>query len=482
MSVDVAAERAVLAGLCQYGNDIYTNVDIFLSDEVFTVPSNRTLYKCLFYLFNKSNVNKIDIPSIFSSAQELGHTEILKDKGEKEYLRSLFNYPIHKENVENFAKKLSKLNLVRKALRENEKVHAELNKLDGSESIYEILSLVESPVFSMMSDLTNDNSDEPVVLGENIDAYLDHIKSNPTDMVGISSGYADYDRYIGGGFRRKAVSVIAARPKTGKTLLADNIGVHVAKNLKIPVLNLDTEMGVDEHRQRIISIMSGVPLTPIGNGKFQFNPRYNLKVEEASREFKKMPYFYKSISGKQLEEILPIIRRWITKEVGYDSSGKVNDCLVIYDYLKLMTYDKLGDHMKEHQMLGFMMTSLHNFVFKYDIPCLAFVQINRDGINKETSDIISQSDRILWLCSNLSIFKKKSEEELIDDGQENGSHKLIPLASRHGPECEEGNYINMYKDDTARITQGFTRFNAAKNQKTSGGFKTDIDDDGPIGF
>ena len=46
---------------------------------------------------------------------------------------------------------------------------------------------------------------------------------------------------IGGGLRRGTVNVIGARPKTGKTLLAQNMGMNIAKQ-GVPVLDLDTEM------------------------------------------------------------------------------------------------------------------------------------------------------------------------------------------------------------------------------------------------
>jgi hypothetical protein len=48
------------------------------------------------------------------------------------------------------------------------------------------------------------------------------------------------------------------------------------------------------------------------------------------------------------------------------------------------------------------------------------------------------------LCTNISIFKAKTQEEILEDGEENGNRKLIPLNARHGPGIDDGNYINMY--------------------------------------
>ena len=41
--------------------------------------------------------------------------------------------------------------------------------------------------------------------------------------------------------------------------------------------------------------------------------------------------------AKNFEDVLSSTRRWLNKEVGYDKdSGKLNDCVLIYDYLKLI--------------------------------------------------------------------------------------------------------------------------------------------------
>ena len=93
-----------------------------------------------------------------------------------------------------------------------------------------------------------------------------------------------------------------------------------------------------------------------------------------------------------------------------DEFGKTNDCLVVYDYLKLMSSSSINNNMQEYQALGFQITNLHNLAVKLDFPCLSFVQLNRDGITKESTDAVSGSDRLNWLCTSFSIFKLKSAE------------------------------------------------------------------------
>ena len=41
--------------------------------------------------------------------------------------------------------------------------------------------------------------------------------------------------------------------------------------------------------------------------------------------------------GAPFENILNVIKRWVLQEVGTDENGRTNECLVVYDYLKLMS-------------------------------------------------------------------------------------------------------------------------------------------------
>jgi len=115
-------------------------------------------------------------------------------------------------------------------------------------------------------------------------------------------------------------------------------------------------------------------------------------------------------------------------------------------------------------VLGFMMTSLHNFAMRYQVPIVAFVQLNRDGITKESTDSASGSDRIIWLCSNFTIFKRKSDEEIAEDGAEVGNRKLVPVISRHGGGLDDNDYINCkMKGWCAKIIEGNTKLEISNN-------------------
>jgi archaellum biogenesis ATPase FlaH len=319
------------------------------------------------------------------------------------------------------------------------------------------LGIAEESIFDFTS-MLSDSDESPTKMFDDAPEYLEELCESPVDQIGISTGFNRYDFAIGGGLRRGTVNVIGARPKTGKTLLADNMGIHIAKQ-GVPVLNLDTEMRKEDHQHRMIAMLSGVAINDIETGKFAESPLQKQKVMDAAQEVKEIPYYFKSIGGMSFEDQLSIMRRWIAKVVGVNDKGKAKDCVIIYDYLKLMDSGEIRGDMKEFQILGFMMTALHNFSLRYEVPVLSFVQLNRDGINKETTDTASGSDRIIWLCSNFSIYKHKSDEEIAKDGPEHGNRKLVPVIARHGEGLEDRDYINIKMQGAiAKITEGKTAF------------------------
>jgi replicative DNA helicase len=351
-------------------------------------------------------------------------------------------------------------------------------EVKGDESISHILGIAEESIFDFTG-LLNDNEDSPQKVFGDIESRLDELSESPLDQVGIPTGFDRYDFAIGGGLRRGTVNVIGARPKIGKTLFAENAGIHIAKELNIPVLNLDTEMMRQDHQDRGIAMLTEVPISEIETGQFANSSYKDKKLRDMAKEVRDIPYYHKTIGGKPLEDQLSIMRRWLAKEVGLNHQGKAKDCVIVYDYLKIMDAAEIKGDMKEYQALGFLMTSLHNFATRYEVPILAFIQLNRDGITKESTDTASGSDRIVWLCSNFTIYKRKSDEEIAKDGPENGNRKLVPLIARHGEGLEDRDYINVNMiGKYGKLVEGQTAFELLDGgDATTDTNETESDDD-----
>jgi|694.fasta_scaffold00762_46 replicative DNA helicase len=459
---DPSAERAVLSGICRYGESVYLDVADILQDSSFTIDSNKIIYSCIKHICDKQESSSIDIASIYSAAQEIGVSHVLLKKEESQHLKAILDFPVNRENIPKFAAKIKKLQIARLLHEQLEAAKEKLLDVNGSEPVSSILAIAEDTVFDFTS-LINDTDNNPVFMGDGISEYIQNLIDNPIDQVGIPTGFPVYDSAIGGGLRRSTVNVIAARPKTGKTLLVDNMGWHVS-TLGIPVLNLDTEMTKEDHINRLLAMITETEINSIETGKFANSQDKKSKIDKAVDMLKQSKIYYKSIAGKPFEEQLALMRRWIVKDVGLEDDGSAKPCVIFYDYLKLMDTQGMSQDLKEYQVLGFMMTALHNFATRYKVPIVAFVQLNRDGITKESTDTASGSDRIIWLCSNFTIFKRKSDDEIAEDGPNEGNRKLVPIISRHGGGLDDNDYINCHmKGWCAKITEGRTKLEIANN-------------------
>ena len=469
---DLAAERAVLAALCQYGLDAYLEVD-FIDSRTFTDPMNQLIFDCVYKSISENT--QVELSSILSSANDLGVYDQINNKDEIGFVRSLFNFPIHKENVGTHAAKIAKLKLARDLGKTLKACESDLYSITGEEDVMDIVAKIEEPLLEATGDIYQSSSKKTEVLGEGVNEYVEHLAANVSDFAGIPSGFDRFDAAIGGGLRRKCVDLVAARPKVGKSMFGDAVAMHVAGKLDIPVLMLDTEMSKEDHYNRILANLSGVEINKVSTGKFSENEIDKEKVFAAAEKLKNIPYHYISIAGETFENILSQMRKWIYQHVGFDENGKTKDCLVVYDYLKLMGSEGITASMQEYQVLGFQITKLHNFMVKYDAPCLSFVQLNRDGITKESTDVVSGSDRLIWLCTSFSIFKMKSDEEVATDGIDNGNRKLVPVVARHGEGLDDGDYVSMKMHGKfGRIEQGLTRNEIHENARSrEEGFETD---------
>lgn len=474
---DVAAEEAVLSGLCQYGNKVFLDISSIVDERCFTKTLNSVFFKCIHNLLSKNELPSVDVQSILSSSQEINVHSIVNKKESLDSLRSIVGTPVNKDGLSRFALKLRKIRLIKDIEQKFADGKTQLQGLNGTESTNEIISVAENIVFDLATNLDADDT-KPSAFGEGLVDILEDRFKNPVAQLGLSSGFPVWDKAIGG--LRAGVHIIGARSKVGKSTICANMGLNIAFK-DIPVLYIDTEMSKQEQSDRLLASMTQIDINNIATGNIDNRFDKKAVLQAASKLGLLKNYQHRNVVGMSFENQLAMIRRWIINDVGLNPGGTAKNCLIIYDYLKLMDDADLHGDLKEYQLLGFMTSSLHNVCARYDIPVLAAIQLNRDGISKESTDVVSGSDRIVWLCTSFSILKTKSDEEIKADGPNAGNRKLVPVVSRHGAGLDDKEYINChFQGNYSRITEGRTNFEIANNPQVGNsddGFVTDEDDE-----
>lgn len=441
---DSGSERALLGTIIKNGKDSFIDADAVVDATDFSLPINRAIYSSMKELSEDQTCVSFDTESIKLKMNALGFSDHTKNPKDIEYLELLNSTNFDKENIPLFALQIKKYSVVRDLYSRYTDATTYLQNISGNEPLSEIIQKAEGKIIDYVSGFDSAETLQP--LAENLEEYINEIINREiVDQVGLPTGFPIYDEAIGGGLRRGTVTVKGARPKTGKSFDAQNCAINVAK-LGIPVLYLDTELTGTYQKNRMICINSGCPIYLFETGKFKENRELVDDLIDSSRLIEKIPLYYNNISGMSHTEALALARRWIVKHVGFKEDGKANDCLVIYDYMKLTSGAELTKVTPEYIVLGLLLTEMHNFSVKYDIPILGYVQLNRDGIDGEDTNIIAGSDRILWLCSSMSIIRNKDENDIsMGCGWEHGNKKLIVMETRHGSGLEVyGDYINIH--------------------------------------
>jgi len=481
LNSDIAAERYILSGLCKYNSEAYFDISDIITEHSFTNESNKLIFRCIKHAIEQDDNAKIDAGLLLKSSHELGSSFILSRSDEMAHLAAIIDFPCELSNIRKFAIKIRKLEVARLLYGQLEDAQNKLLEVKGDETVNSILNIAEDTIFSFTNRL-NDVNESPSKLGDIAEEQIKEFGEHPVDVVGIPSGFPVYDKLTGG--LRPGVSLIAARIKCGKSMLALNIGRYVSEQHNIPTLYVDSEMMLSDQITRIISSMSQIPITEIETGQYYKNTISKNKVLNASKKLKNIPFFHKNVSGLDFEEQLSIIRRFIIKEVGVLPDNTAKPCLIIYDYLKLLPTDIANSNLQEHQLLGLCITKLYSEALKFKVPILLFAQLNRTGINSNETDSIASSDRLAHIAHHISYLRAKTPEELAEDGAKAGNRKLIPIVSRYASSCEFGDYINLhFSGKTATITEGKTKFELMnKSKENDDGFIVENENNDCIPF
>lgn len=451
---DAGIERAILAGITTYGADCFFNVEDIIKTSDFYWPINQQLFTILAHLAHKEDTKVFDTPGIQAIAKILGYNDLTSSGKNSEYVDDIMaEVGSSEENIRSLVVAVYKLSLARRGYLAAAAVQQNLKKITGAEDVDTIISQIEEPIFEFTGQIM-DQGATVVSLGKRFNDVMTTLAENTQDIIGLPTGFPAWDAAIGGGFRPATVNVVGARPKQGKSFFCINVACNMAEN-DIPVLYLDTELTSETQLHRLSALVSGVDLEHIETGKFKHNEHESKALWGCQEHIESLKIDHFSVAGLSPQAIMSIARRWLSKTVGFTDTGAAKPCLIIYDYLKLMNDSEFKNNLQEYQLLGFLITALHNFAVKFKLPILATVQLNRDGVEKEGAEVVSGSDRIVWLCSNFSILKKKIQTELNEDPPSNGTKKLVVTDTRYGSGMESGEYINIIdKLEVGRLSEG----------------------------
>jgi hypothetical protein len=241
---------------------------------------------------------------------------------------------------------------------------------------------------------------------------------------------------------------LAMIPTHNSSILNDLAFKSTVINPNCKALILDTEMQTKDMRYRIASSITGIPMWYLETGNWARNKelvaKFNSKKTELSAAIGNVQHM--TVARKNVEEITSLIQRWYLGEV-----GRGNPAIVVYDYIKLT--GESDSNKQEYQLIGEKVDRLKECILRVNIPLLTACQLNRsaEGGNDDSS-AIAQSDRLQWFASQVGIFRRKTIEEIAEDGAEFGTHKYIELACRYqGKEAHGHSNLVKVTDEKGKV-------------------------------
>lgn len=459
---DKPAEGRFLASVCQYGLDAYIDVEGIVVENSFTEEANQIIWRCLVNFFDLEEC-KPTLASIMKYADALGYKNFFEKKDEKDYLRGLFQLPVELQDARILGGQLRKLQIKREFFNVLEIGANNLIAANPLEPLSKIISSVEVPMNDYLMKLAS-GDEEGKLLTDGGDIYLANLFDNPNTVIGFQTGFPKYDDYIGCGLEPETLHIIVARAKVGKSSFLLNTSINLSKQ-NVSSIILDYEMSQKKWMNRFLS-----NLTQINIRKFKtasFSEEEKDKINDAYKIIKDYPIYYLNINGKSVDEALFCAKRMLNKKIGKGEDGKYK-CTLIYDYLRLNDGEDISKNIQEYQALMFQGLKIKDFLIQNKLPGMTCVQANRGGIDTEDTSVASGSDRVLWICDSMCLFKRKSEEEIAEDKSHNRNfnRKMVFLETRDGAEVDAGTYINYNFDGgIAKITEGPLNTELRTNKK-----------------
>lgn len=354
MYFDEKAEQATLGSCLIGGTPSLDEAREIISADDFYRNTHQTLFKILIDMEQK----KIK-PDLVTVKNELDSCGKLEEIGGLTYLMYLTGVVPTPANVAHYAEIVRKKSLARQKRKQCLKAIDRLNEgIDPEEVISqamaedsEILTTGQKPPARPLKELLVDVYDE-----------LEERRTNK-GLIGLKTGYNDLDRMTGG-LRRGEVSILAARPKMGKTTLGLNIALNAAM-VGRSVYFASLEMSGQQLTEKLISAKAGIKGDLLQNPAIMPDSGFQTIAKACSKIYE-ATLFIDDMAIIKPSDLLIKLRRFKAL-YGLD--------LVVIDYLQLIQAEtRRGSKYEEVTETSRMLKLIAK---ELNVPLLALSQLSR---------------------------------------------------------------------------------------------------------
>ncbi len=350
------AEQATLGAMLMEREAIARVVDL-LDPEDFYSPQHQSLYRAIVDLFNDGE--PVDLVTVQARLKDRGQ---LEQVGGTDYLVALQEAAPTAAAVNHYARIVRSKATLRQLIAAGGKIR-DLAQTAGDEDVESIVDRCEQEIFSV-GERTITPAFTPLrdLLGDTYDR-IDEMQEEHRPGTGLLSEFDDLDGYTSG-FQNSDLIVLAARPSMGKTALALNIAVNIAKNQGKRVAVFSLEMAKEQLALRILCSEAGVNQHNVRRG--YVNRGDMDRIASAASELYKAPIFFDDSPSMNVLQMRGKARR-LRAEHGLD-------CIMV-DYLQLLS--GYGRFENRNQEISQVARALKALARELKVPVIACSQLSR---------------------------------------------------------------------------------------------------------
>ena len=407
------AEQSVLGSMLIDSRCVAEVIGLVRPDDFF-LQQNKDIYETIYTMFNFSET--IDPVTVLEKMKVRG----VADDKTPEYLMELMEVTPTAANVGQYA------GIVRdRAMLRNLAVAAG----DIRETVFagvgtpaEILESAEKKIYALRNGNAGESLQHIGVVLVDVFDRLDELSRSDSAFPGLSTGLHDLDRKING-LNKSDLLLIAARPGMGKTSLALNIALDVAKKSAKTVAFFSLEMSREQLAMRLLSNESFVDNQKLLTGRL---------TEE---EWTKISIASSALSQTDIRvDDNPSIS---VAEMNAKCRRLPNLGLVLIDYLQLMTSAGTGqtsNNANRVQVVSDISRALKIMAKELNVPVICLSQLSRANESRtdkrpmlsdlrESGAIEQDADEVLFIYR---------DDYYHPDTPEKNVAEIIVAKNRHG--------------------------------------------------
>lgn len=436
------AEQAVLGAILM-DNRAYDRVSEFLRPEHFADPSHGKIFDVCQRLMDAGK-----LASPVTLAQYFEQDAGLQELGGVKYLADLAASCPSVISAGDYGRMVYDLHMKRELISIGDGMVNEAYARDtDAKTAEKLLEDTEAQLFALSMSAVSENKAKSFYEAAGIAVQNAENARKRGGLGGISTGLIDLDKRVGG-LHESDLVILAGRPSMGKTSLATNIAVNVAKAGK-PVILFSLEMSADQLAGRVLCEMSEVESHKPRQG--DMDQREFERFALARQEQARLPLHIDDTPALSVAGLRTRARR-LKRQHGA--------ALLIIDYLQLMRGSGRGSENNRVQEVSEITRGLKALAKELHVPVIALSQLSRAVEQREDkrpqlSDLresgsIEQDADMVWFVYREEYYLSRCEPTQRPDEDDSkfntrkanhekrvaevaGLAELIVAKQRHGP-------------------------------------------------